>query len=163
MYCRKCGKEIDYEAEYCKECQKTNAYYEKMAEGIELTDVVTYEAALKQEQEEELAAKGSRMEGFWIALSSVIVGCVAYILLIVSVSYLALEATAGTTLMLMTLGACIYSLVMGIRSVKCFNAQKEAGKVKPVATLVLGIVGIVIGAGMLFITGIFALMFMPLL
>ena len=50
--------------------------------------------------------------------------------------------TVSIVLTLISIGLAIPALIMGIKSMSCFFKQKREGKVKPVATLVLGIVGV---------------------
>ena len=45
----------------------------------------------------------------------------------------------------------VISLVFGIQSIKTFVADKNDGKVKPIATLVCGIAGVVAAAVALFV------------
>ena len=162
MYCSKCGKEIDYEAEYCKECQKVNEYYEKMADKIELTDEECREA-LEKEEKAKTAVMGSRKKGFGVALTSTISSAVSYILGLVAFYYSMFTVTvaaesghslrwaysqvrsSGTALFVLAFAVTIAGMVMGICSIHCFKKQRSEGKVAPVATLVLGIVGLALG------------------
>ncbi len=119
-----------------------------------------------------------RMLGFKPALAATIMGVigaifalVGYIIAIVSTAveisndlnyiygdgyYYGYAVSAGTIagmviVMLIGLGLVIPSLILGIKSIKVFTKVKREGGTKPVATLVLGIVGVVSASiGLLF-------------
>ena len=109
--------------------------------------------------------------GFGGALTSLLVGCVSsvitYIAIILIAMYLAAYGYAETSiyieeymvegfdvggLVLTIIGtlASVVSLVFGIISIKKFADAKKYG-VKPVATLVLGIIGVVASSSALFV------------
>ena len=169
MFCRKCGKQIDYEAEFCKECQEMDAFFGDNKPTVE-------EPSLIVEQEKPVL-EGNRKEGFGKALAATIMGAIAYFFVIIALGILTsmlggdlddlemmpYESIHELTvisydptlmaIMLITAGISIFlaipSLILGIQSIKCFFRQKKAGKVRPVATLVLGIVSVVIAASVL--------------
>jgi hypothetical protein len=156
MFCRKCGKQIDYEAEFCKECQEMDAFFGENKPTVE-------EPSLIVEQEKPVL-EGNRKEGFGKALTSTILGVLAYFLVSVALGllmglkdikpeafnydYVAYEAACdliqgiAIVITIIAIGLAIPSLILGIKSIKCFIKQKREGKVKPIATLILGIVGL---------------------
>ena len=117
------------------------------------------------------AGNGDKSVGFKPALAATIMGIigavfalVAYVLSLVvlsaqvgetldtiygDVSYVTYTTVSGGSIagfvitLLLGLGLAIPALVLGIKSIKLFNAGRRAGGVKPVATLVLGIIGVV--------------------
>ena len=142
MYCRNCGKEIDYVAPICKECEEK----ERLLRGL----------AASKAQAEKPAQTGDRKEGFSKALASTIIGAVAFFIsMVVMVMLLAAAeefqyydvsgiTTTCTVLSVLTLGGSIPALIFGIKSIKCFINAKNEGRIKPIPTLVCGIVGVVL-------------------
>ena len=161
MYCRKCGKQINYDAPYCLECQEMEALFitpeeeqaKQRAQESAYTAAPTYHPAPQPLQ-------GNRKEGFGKALASTILATVSYFLVFISLGVLgALDSYSyysysynsdvigvAYVFLLMSIGTAVPALIMGIQSMKCFFRQKREGKVKPVATLVLGIVGMATSA-----------------
>lgn len=146
MYCSKCGKQIDYNALVCKEC-----------ENAEMISVETEPKPYVQ------PIIGNRKEGFRHALISTIVGSITFFLSLIalSVASVALEeyanslfynnfhkgiSTVSTVLAFLCIGGAIPALILGIMSIRCFICAKNEGRAKPVATLVCGIVGVVMSA-----------------
>lgn len=125
--------------------QQTNGYYNQGYTN-------SYTEAPKQEVKPE--PKGNRMDGFGRALASTIVGTFAYIFGLVAyvIALAALEITdsgavgGSIVCFLLAIAPAIIALINGIRSVKLFNERRKEGAKKPIATLVLGIVGIVSAA-----------------
>ena len=150
MYCRKCGKQIDYDAPICKECEETEIYF-----GNPETDT---QPIAETKFEEKPAPQGSRKEGFGGALTATILGSISFIISIIAMSLasVAIELSLYydvTGLVIFTivftvisLGCAIPSMILGIKGIRCFIKAKNQGKIKPVATLVLGIVGLVSSA-----------------
>ncbi len=92
---------------------------------------------------------GSRKEGFGKALASTILGVIGFVFAMIAYFGFVVGAAEdsmlglGITFMIFTCPFAIIALVNGIRSIKVFSACKKEGKVKPIATLVLGINGVV--------------------
>ena len=94
-----------------------------------------------------------RMNGFGKALASTILGIFSYIFCFVAIEVAAFElAESAVVLFLMALGMAIPSLIMGIKSIKTFTSAPKQGLPRPIATLVLGIVGLCAAAFSLFIS-----------
>ena len=170
MYCRKCGKQIDYDSENCKECQEMETFFS--APEIEPKFEVREEPRPQYTQPQYAYTQprqplpGNKKEGFGKALTSTILGSIgivvaliAYVCLLAAMDYdyyydyyyydsyyYESMISVGVIFMLMSLGLAIPSLILGIKSMSCFFKQKREGKVKPVATLVLGIVGVATSA-----------------
>lgn len=131
MYCRKCGKQIGDDAEYCNECKQKEI------------------ANRQAERFGHVAPPGERMIGFGKALASVIVGLLSNLIMVFS------KMASGPStpfFILLGLGLAISALIMGIKSIKCFFNQRKSGAVRPFPTLILGIVGMGLSASyMLFV------------
>lgn len=95
---------------------------------------------------------GSRKEGFGKALASTILGVIGFVFAMIAYFGCVVGAAedwvlgVGIMFMIFTCPLAIIGLVNGIRSIKVFSACKKEGKVKPIATLVLGINGVVYAA-----------------
>lgn len=195
MYCRKCGKKIDYDAPVCKECEaeETNDLFgDFAATPSEVQEdsygEVVFAESVEQSQEEshfkpftapDSQVEGNKKEGFGKALTATIMGCIgvfiSFIVLCVmvalveefSLAYEEWETIYGSSyaypeevlvdggvgmlvvsifFTLVSLGLAIPSLILGIKSIKCFSHARKEGRAKPVATLVLGVVGVVASA-----------------
>ena len=84
-----------------------------------------------------------RMNGFGKSLASTILGFFSYIFSAITLGIAEVGEPGATVLFLMmTLGMAIPSLIMGIKSIKTFTNAPKMGLPRPIATLVLGIVGI---------------------
>ena len=141
MYCKKCGKKIEYDSDVCYECQRdemlfgqsTNAGATKMPNAMD-----------------DKIDKGTGK-----AIASVILGAtgaelsiVAYALIILLFALTLGRLSAVMECILIISGGLVTSilgLVFGIKSIKKFIKVKNEYGVKPVATLVLGIAGTATG------------------
>ena len=158
MYCRKCGKWIEGDNEFCADCQETEIFFSSEAEK-EPVKATTVASQLP----------GSRKTGMTKALIGAIFGAVGYLLAMIglglisgaleeidefSYSYNSVETLLkdihlyGFTVFCAIVPLLLFvpGLVLGIMSISCFKKEKNAGRVKPIPTLVLGIVGVVLGA-----------------
>lgn len=100
----------------------------------------------------EIPAGNPRMFGFGKALASTILSFVAYIFSAITMGVATVEFSGATVvLLMMTLGMAIPALVMGVQSIKTFTRAGSLNLPRPIATLVLGIVGTAITALDLFI------------
>ena len=168
MYCKKCGKQLDFDGDICKDCAENEAYFgsaQQSAPAQEAAPAVApaTPAPAPAQTAQPIAQDGDRKFGFGKALASTIMGAISngmasiasgiplgIELAIMELGYanggaeLALGGIAVTIIMaLISIGLAIPALIMGIKSIKTFNERKNAGYVKPVATLVLGIIGVV--------------------
>ncbi len=164
MYCRKCGKPVEGDELYCKDCQQQDLFFdEPAAPKVEepqqqpaQAPVQAYQQAPQQVQTDDKRA------GFGGALAATIMGSIAFFLSIFAMAFatIALEEASfgymsgmsGATAFfcLAAIGLSIPSLIKGIAGIKCFIRAKREGKAKPVATLICGIVGVVM-SGLAFI------------
>ena len=157
MYCSKCGKEIDYDALVCRECEQAE-------QKVSLVDI--------QPPEEPLLIHGNpRKRGFGKALAGVIVGFVATMVSVIIYMAGLVSLTAaiemGQDIGGMAAGflfsealviiPSIIAIVFGARSVKVFKTTPPSLP-KPIATLVVGIHSIFFGGFAMLYTGIFVFM-----
>ncbi|MBO5224618.1 MAG: hypothetical protein J6C23_08930 [Clostridia bacterium] len=169
MYCRKCGKFIEYEGEICKECLGNDTQPKVQGQlAMQVEQPITAQAEeniqviAKQESVSVQPQLQSSNSGFGMALASIIVGAVArsmssiaeavllagaeYIADINAITPSAEEtfysmAVVGGIILVLALGGAIPAIVMGIKSIIAFARGKKSGS-SNVAVLVLGIVGI---------------------
>ena len=148
MYCRKCGKQIDYDSEFCLDCRAEEQAYIQIIESHTHTNSEAQQAAPAQ--------KGARMFGFKRALTSTIMGFASIVAFYVSFIFLLLflsdtTESASTVLLIIVffipfacigVALCIISLIFGIKSITVSRKRYKEGYPTPIATLVLGIVGV---------------------
>lgn len=139
MYCRKCGKQLPGEQTLCDECKLK-------------------EIGAKPEQ-----ANTNRMYGFAKALIGMLLGIVGDVLSaiacsVVSIAYLTaliggnayyhftvlINTVWGLTILSIPL--LIVAMVFGVQSIKAYSRIQQQGGVKPIPTLVLGIIAVVAAA-----------------
>ena len=165
MYCSKCGKEIDYDALVCRECEQAEA----QAQSVEVVPAA---------EQGTLPASGGkpRMRGFGQALAGGIIGFVATLISVIVyvaglVSVLsAFEGGADVGRMavlilffeLLAIVPAIIAIVKGVRAVKIFKATPSELP-KPIATLVVGIHAIFFGGFAILYSGIFVFILMMML
>lgn len=141
MYCRKCGKQIDYDAPICNECRDAEIFFGDSS-NKDFSQPI-----------------GDRKEGFGQALASTIIGAITFFISLIAMTIITIaieEITYGYNgggsigisifLAVSCLGGAIPAMIFGIKSIKCFIAAKRDGRIKPIATLVCGIVGLVLSA-----------------
>lgn len=153
MYCKRCGKFIDYEADICNEC------------AAEQNAAIQAEAFGTQPQVKE----GSMKTGLGRAIAAAILGTVALLFIEIALVIMEMgsmdlyfesdlfyaaeamvEVGAGMfVLLILAAGCAIPSLILSIKSIKTFKAEGAQGRVKPIPTLVLGIYGVVNAAASL--------------
>ena len=102
----------------------------------------------------------NRMFGFGKALASTILGFFSYFFSVLSMALLAeeLSLAAGGIILLIAIGLTATSFIFGLQSIKCFQKRK-ATCAKPIAALILGIVGISFSGLSIFILSIAILLF----
>lgn len=114
------------------------------------------------------APQTSRTMGLGKAITSAVLSMVAYIMFIIATAFVSelslydviyMDLFVSTMIFLtFAIGLAIPALILGIQSVKLFNQEKNAGRKKPIPTLIVGIIGlanggiILLAAGIIFIT-----------
>ncbi len=130
MYCNKCGKEIE-SGTVCNECLAK--------------ETVTIDPDYIMESMNKMPEPDNRMFGFGKALAATILSWVAffvtYFALIFSMVAYEIGNATGMVFLVLALPPLLISLAFSISSIKTFNARK-ATCAKPIATLVLGIIGL---------------------
>lgn len=147
MYCTKCGKWTGDNATLCKDCQAAADMAAATARAAQEAPPFTGDLnALLRSGAIAPADPENKMFGFGRALASTIVGTIGFI-----VSYMAMIIgifNEETGIALVIIGAVLgmIALVDGVVSIAIFRARCALKCSKPVATLVLGIVGLVSAA-----------------
>ena len=131
MYCKYCGRKSDGSTDVCPECEKNHAQVPQSKRG-----------SVRGRQR-----RYTRKSGLWMAISAFILNFVEFLFYVnvwePIVDGLYDNSSAGKVLWLFLSLLCFsFSAVMEIASIVTFKRAKTAG-VKPVATLVIGIVGLV--------------------
>ncbi len=139
MYCTKCGKQIDYDADVCNECSVAeNAQQEVKDESA----YSPFEEAVAPAP----ADADNRMFGFGKALASTIIATFNVIFSVITIILSVEIPEAGIVLFLMGVAMCALSLIFGIQSICTFKKRCKENCAKPIPALVLGIVGIATSA-----------------
>ena len=131
MYCKYCGKKLDGSTDVCLECEKNHAQVPQSKRG-----------SVRGRQR-----RYTRKSGLWMAISAFILN-VAEFLFYVNVWEPIFDdlydiGLAGKVWWFVLSLLCFsFSVALEIVSIVTFKRAKAAG-VKPVATLVIGIVGLV--------------------
>lgn len=169
MYCIKCGKQID-SGNMCSDCsgadftQAPPAYtqppmggyqYNNTAPTANTTPIVTPPPAVKTTPAQSTSAfaattklpdPNNAMYGFGKALASTIMSTFGFIFAYVFFAVTMVMGESGIFVsMIFVLPLIIVPMIFGISSIKVFNARK-ATCAKPIATLILGIVGLATSA-----------------
>lgn len=133
MYCRKCGKQIDYDSEFCIECKAEAAARSVYREIIERQKI---ETAAKNCPPTTAPSQGSddggRLFGFPRALTAAIFATV-YSFLVAC-----LHGEGAGAFFVTFSGFAFPAILMGAASVRAFFKRRDGGYPLPTATLVLG-------------------------
>lgn len=131
-YCKKCGRMTDGSSELCENCRN-----EELIFGDET-------ATATEVPIDDYKKKVGRMDGFGKALTSAILGNVANSILGsgLGLSSGSSDVTFLVISFVIALAPMIIAIVFGIKSIKTFVHNKRMGLAKPIATLILGIVGL---------------------
>lgn len=174
MYCKKCGKKLDYESDICNECAQNDEFFsaEPIIEPAPQPQPapVYAEPVAAPAPAAPIDPTNTRKYGIGKAITSIILGFVGYIIsyLVLTVITSIMEET-GTVefvspammfLVLVSLGLAIPSLILGIKSIVTFIKRAKGGYVKPIPTLILGIIAVNLAACVLLFDALSCLMFM---
>ena len=177
MYCKKCGKKLDYESDICNECAQNDEFFsaEPIIEPAPQPQPapVYAEPVAAPAPAAPIDPTNTRKYGIGKAITSIILGFVGYI-----ISYLVLtvltaimespgapeiESPALMFFVFVSLGLAIPSLILGIKSIITFIKRAKGGYVKPIPTLILGIIGVNLAACVLLFDSVsFILYTLPL-
>ena len=134
MYCNKCGKEIE-SGNLCAECAAPKVTVNEVKEEYFFAD----------EYVKIPSDSNNRMYGFGKALTSTILSFFGFIFAYVALICSTWASETALVFVFLALPLLIIPIVFGGVSIKAFVSRKNSGCVKPVPTLVLGIVGLSIG------------------
>ena len=152
MYCKYCGKPTDNQDGVCQDCligkqKQEDNFFDEPPTNINYAN---------QQSPEEI----NKRFGFGPALASTILGSIGYVVAIIILETLAIfieyheDFSSLIAVSILCLAMGVVSLILGIKSIQRFKTAKNKG-VKPIPTLILGIVGVVSAAVTLFIWFIF--------
>ena len=142
MYCNRCGKEIE-SGNICDACAAA-AYRASMAESNakaneDSTEKINF-SYINQESI-DMPEPENRMYGFGKALVSTILSSVGFIFAYIALLFSAVVPETGLAMSFLALPLIIIPFIFGIKSINLFKSRK-ATCAKPIATLILGIVGL---------------------
>lgn len=146
MYCCKCGKEIP-SGTLCPECAAQNQaqyvppYTPPYTPHVRQAPDYSYING----QPNWMPEPNNRMFGFGKALASTIMSSIGFVFAYIGLFLMIWEDEAAAAFILLSIPLVIIPLVFGISSIKLFSSRKNFCA-KPVATLVLGIVGVATAA-----------------
>ena len=146
MFCTKCGKQIDYNSTVCNECVRAeNSFFDASQQYN------TYPQPPIVEPTSE-PKKGSRMVGFGGALTAAILGDIAAAFGMIPFLFIFGGVASGAILgfgVFFVIGAIVMGIIAIVKGAKSIKVFRESSP-KPIATFILGLVGIV-GAALTFI------------
>ena len=158
MYCNRCGKEIDYENNLCLECTAELAVKAKMEqkaeEDVHIATPVTNPTPVAQPapQPQPTSVPNTRGEGRGRAISSVILASCLPVTGGISLGMIISDIIGvGIFFALVAVAMGVVAIINGALSIKTFKEVKNAGYPLPVATLVLGIVGMAVAIISIFV------------
>ena len=134
MYCKNCGNLIGEGDKFCAVCgtkQNETIVQEPKTQPAVVNPQVqqpVVEPTTCNERQAGAPVESSRTKGLGLAIPAVALGFVAQ-----------LFAGLEVFLSFVAIAMCVPALILGIKSINIFNAERKAGRIKPVATLVLGI------------------------
>ena len=178
MFCKKCGKQLDYEGDICLECQQAQSPApaqpaEAPAYEVPAYTAPVYEAPVAPQatmQAAPVANAGDKKTGFKPALTATILAGISFLFTVTIAMMMTggmdmqlireafsgdrdviaiLITSYGVTYMMFAvaeIALCIPAIVKGAQSIACFVKESKANRIKPVVTLVLGIVAIALAA-----------------
>lgn len=170
MYCKKCGKFIYNDDDYCSDCAPTEAPAAAPIVEAPTPEPIIESAPIAEPvctpvEPSKTQRQGRVMDGFGPALTSVILSSqvatpLAVAAYFLSVLFLASEdriqyvvaSIICAVYIVIAIALAIPSLVMGIKSIKLFKSAAANGRVKPIPALILGICGTVFGASALYMS-----------
>ena len=165
MYCTNCGRPTNGESTLCSSCvaiMRATGNNKVTVPATEFTNLpldANSPRANEEQHETSSNASGAKL-GFGGALASLIISNVgAYLAAIFFVLSLFTPIVARVLSVLIALPMFVVSLILGIKSIKCF---KNATGKKPVATLILGIAGVVSSASIIILV-LFTMFFAELI
>ena len=133
MYCKKCGTYIDGESELCPACQAQEDF-----NFNNNTNVTNNEPIYTEEEKSK-----DRRAGLSTAITGCVFGAVSSFLVGIGMGLIEVAPAVGIIFSLIAVVFSVLALVKGIQSIKTFINFSKQGKAKPIATLIVGIGGVV--------------------
>ena len=156
MYCNKCGRAID-SGYLCNDCAiESFTHTESNYSNDNATSSTATESDYYRENLNPIPDPKNRMYGFGKALTSTILGQIAFAIIYSSL-YMFYGEDVYAVIIVMTIPMVIVSMILGIKSINTFKSRK-GNCVRPIPTLILGINGLVNAA----ITGLLQLVLLSL-
>lgn len=158
MYCRKCGKFIDYDAEVCVDCQKEllelygepKTQAEAVEKGTPIAQPVqqSYVATTCEQAHVNFntSKETGRTDGLAKGIVSLILSNFALMFTFAMLDVLSNPLGYVAAYYILALGFTIPSFCLGLSAVKQLGKNCSEHKAKPVATFVLGLIGFVFAA-----------------
>lgn len=159
MYCKKCGKFIGNDSDYCDECsvKETEAFEEfseKKAE--EVSPVYDYApiSAPTYNGSDEIKLGKAIAAAIWSEIGFVLIYAAIMLLGAMVTTY---DYTSVIVCAVLGLPMCILGLIFGIQSIKNFKATSQFRNGKRIPVLILGISSVVMAGISLFLVFILLL------
>lgn len=157
MYCNKCGRAID-SGYLCNDCAiESFTHTESNYSNDNSTSSTATESDYYRDNLNPIPDPQNRMYGFGKALTSTILGQIAFAIIYSSL-YMFYNEDVYAVIIVMTIPMVIVSMILGIKSINTFKSRK-GNCVRPIPTLILGINGLVNAAT----TGLLQLVLLGLL
>lgn len=136
MYCKKCGKFTDNQDGLCEDCKTKESV--NTTNNVDTLNTVDTPPVYTEEQK-----SADRRLGLGGAIASAVMGFVAFIISYISIFLSALIPVLSLFLMVAVIVLGIISLTKGIKSITIFIKNGKEKRARPIATLIVGIGGIV--------------------
>lgn len=156
MYCRKCGKFVDYETEICLECQKEYLdALEKSKTQVEEVKIVESPAQQNcapvcvqpvQVNNKPVNPLVGINDGLAKGIVSLVLSVFAWMFSVLAVNNINDVASGIKILFVFALGFTIPAFCLGISAVNQVKINRREKRAKPVATFTLGLVGLILSA-----------------
>ncbi len=149
-YCSRCGKKISYDSSICRECSRSASKMKRDDEDVSYFEEDSFVSEdfsdTSSEYEAPVRDTSTRMKGFPLALTGVILDVVSTIVMGIGIGLYGFFPAVGLIVLMISAIMCLVSVIGGIRSIVTFVKVKRSGGAVPVATLVLGIASIGVAA-----------------
>lgn len=149
MYCKNCGKKIEYDANVCYECQRDEILFGQSVNAVE-THKNTEPCSIKEEKID--TGIGKAIAGVILGGMGLFSSWFAFMFaMVASMSsgffgdIYAVERVLAIVFAIIGIVPSIIGIVFGLKSIRRFIKIKNESDERPVATLVLGIVGTATG------------------
>lgn len=137
MKCSFCGQEMNEDNNFCPYCGKEQVIVVN-AKEVEPEATQVQSTVQSASNPQEISSK----YGFDGALKATIFGVCSFVSFLFSLFLTILAPALGVMLSIAGVIFAVFGIVKGVRGIKDFIYAKNTANVKPVATLVLGIVGV---------------------